>query len=138
LPPVGDPQQALSLPPLAAIRDAWGRAQPLFQERSPKIVGMLEGAEPAAAQGGSIVVSLPAARAFLQKSLDSPAYRDVVEDVLGGLIGIRPRVRYEFSGPSAPAVRPDERKKDVHQDPAVRKVVDALDGGVIHVEQDRA
>ena len=83
-------------------------------------------------------VSLPAARAFLQKSLESPAYRDVVEDVLSEASSASVRGCATSSrGRPRRSPRPDEQKKDVHPDPAVRKVVDALDGGVIHVEQDR-
>jgi DNA polymerase-3 subunit gamma/tau len=126
---------AAALPSSGELKDAWMKARGVFQAKHPRIAAMLEGAEPAPGQGGGLVVSLPAGRGFLQKSLEAPAQRDVVEGVLTEVLGVRPRVRYEFAGP-APAAQP-ARKKDVHLDPTVRKVVDALGGGVIHVDQGR-
>lgn len=123
------------LPPIGLLKDAWAKATNVFKTQHPKVAAMLEGAEPTRAQAGSLVLSLPRARGFLQKSLEAPAQRDLVEGVLSDVIGVRPKVTFEFSGAAEAAAR--EKKKDVHSDPAVRKVVDALGGGVIHVDQGR-
>jgi hypothetical protein len=117
------------------IRAAWAQAGQAFSARHPRVAAMLEGAEPARTQKDVLTLSLPAQRVFLQKSLEAAAQREVVESVLAEVLGARPRVRFEF-GQKAPEAQ-GPKKKDVHADPAVRKVVEALGGGVIHVEQGR-
>ena len=64
------------------IRQAWPRAQEIFREKHSRIANMLDGAEPSASQSGWIVLSLPAGRAFLQKSLEAAAQKDIVETVI--------------------------------------------------------
>jgi hypothetical protein len=59
----------------------------------------------------------------------------VIEGVLAEVLGTRPRLRFEFGSKAPPAAA--ARKKDVHSDPMVRKVVDALGGGIIHVDKGR-
>jgi DNA polymerase-3 subunit gamma/tau len=134
-PPPAPAGAAQNLPPVAEVRNAWPAVQSLLKEKNSKLASMLEGAEPSSVQSGTIMIRLPAARAFLQKSLEAAPQKDAIEAVLEGALGARPRVRFEFSGGAAAA--PPEKKKDVHADPAVRKVVDALGGGVIHVDKGR-
>jgi hypothetical protein len=60
----------------------------------------------------------------------------LVESAWGGFAPPGIKLKFEATGPaSKPA--PTGPRKDVYSDPSVRKVMDAVDGGIIHVEQDR-
>jgi DNA polymerase III subunit gamma/tau len=137
-PPPAEPMpSAQSLPPLADVRQAWGQVREKLAAKNARVAATLEGMEPGSIQGGTLAVVFPSTRKYLQKSIE--AQREMLETILGEVLGARPRIRFEFTGAAAgaPAAPKGDDKKNVHMDPAVRKVVDALGGGVIHVDQNR-
>lgn len=96
----------------------------------------LDGSLPVRVDGSTTVVGLPGGATLAMNMLDSPKVKPVIESAWGGFAPPGIKLRFEASGPSVKPP-PSGPRKDVYSDPAVRKVMDAVDGGIIHVEQDR-
>lgn len=96
----------------------------------------LDGSLPVRVDGSTTVVGLPGGATLAINMLDSPKVKPVIESAWGGFAPPGIKLRFEASGPSVKPP-PSGPRKDVYSDPAVRKVMDAVDGGIIHVEQDR-
>ena len=96
----------------------------------------LEGSLPCRTEGSLTIVGLPGGPSIAANMLESPKVKPVIEAAFSALTPCSIKLRFEVTGP-APTAIPTGPKKDVYADPAVRRVMDAFDGGIIHVEQNR-
>ncbi|HYC78238.1 MAG TPA: hypothetical protein VEI02_11485, partial [Planctomycetota bacterium] len=115
---------------------AWERVFRTLQASQPRIAAAVDGGAPTAAGAGEIVVELPPGRQFQKRTLEQPETRAAVEKLLAEEAGGPVRVQYRVAEASGDFAR-RAPKKDVYSDPGVRKVLDAFDGGVIHVQGDK-
>jgi DNA polymerase-3 subunit gamma/tau len=115
---------------------AWLKTFRTLQTANPRVAAAVDGGAVTGVLPGEVVVELPAGRAFQKRTLETPETRLVVERLMADALGPGVRLRYELGvGESQAAARAP--KKDVYSDPGVRKVLDAFDGGVVHVQGEK-
>lgn len=136
-PPAPAAPVAAAKPPGLEIQRSLWRA---MLGKPPESLGphlkWLEGSLPARVEGFTTVIALPGGAKLAVNMLESPQVKPLVESAWGGFAPPGIKLKFEATGPaSKPA--PTGPRKDVYSDPSVRKVMDAVDGGIIHVEQDR-
>ena len=121
----------------ASARVDWAKVFRTLQTVNPRIAAAVDGGSVLGVDGAEIRIELPAGRTFQKRTLETAETRGLVEKLLRESSGFPWRVRYELGAAGA---GPSDRapKRDIYSDPGVRKVLDAFDGGVIHVQGDQS
>ena len=120
-------------PSLERMRGDWGRLIDHLRQRSARVASMLDGAVPAKVVGSDLHVALEGNRSFQKEQLEGPQRR-LVEEAVAEVFGHRLRLRYDLCEAGKEGSRPVTRK--IHEDPAVRRIIDNFDGGIIAVDNE--
>ncbi len=135
--PAAAPSRPASESTRSDAESDWAKVFRVLQTVNPRVAAAVDGGAVLGVEGAEIRIELPAGRTFQKRTLETAETRAVVEKLLREASGFPWRVRYELGAAGA---GPSDRapKRDIYSDPGVRKVLDAFDGGVIHVQGDQS
>jgi hypothetical protein len=115
------------------VRGEWGRLIDRLRGQSARVASMLDGAVPTGVAGSDLRIALEGHRSFQKEQLEGPQRR-LVEDAAAEVFGHQLRLRYDLSAAPKEGSRPATRR--IHEDPAVRRIIDNFDGGIIAVDSE--
>lgn len=117
---------------LEVIRAEWPKVLRTVRERRPRAGTLLEGAEPERLEAGMLAIRLPAGAGFQKQQLET-GQKKVLEDVLSEVLGRPLATSWSCaSGPAPSRERPSTQR--VYEDPGVRKILEAFNGGIVAVD----
>jgi DNA polymerase-3 subunit gamma/tau len=100
--PAGEPAIELSLD---AFVDVWPAIVSSLQGEYPMLAALLEGARPSALSGDDLTLAWPHSSAFMKRSAEDPAKRELIARAIRSVTGASLRLAYDLSD-DAPAAAP--------------------------------
>jgi DNA polymerase-3 subunit gamma/tau len=130
------PEKAASRLDIKAVRDRWEDFLSASSDAlGPVIAALLQGAEPAGLDNGTLTLRIPASTAVHKKLLETNGRTELIDSLLSEHFGVRIKVRLK-SEPGPVQKHKDRRRgSSPLDDPAVKTVLMGLDATITGFEE---
>jgi hypothetical protein len=115
---------------LDAFVDVWPAIVSSLQGEYPMLAALLEGARPSALSGDDLTLAWPHSSAFMKRSAEDPAKRELIARAIRSVTGASLRLAYDLSD-DAPAAAPRLTEEEL-----VERFQKEFDAEVVPPEED--